>query len=83
MVKKLGLSTCKHTPMAAVILLVVCFCSGNTLDCKSRIEFLEDELILTEQAARMARVSEHGIDLPVRRVCPADAPATFSSAQYR
>ena len=31
----------------------------------------------------MARVSEHGIDLPVRRVCPADAPATFSSTQYR
>jgi len=31
----------------------------------------------------MARVSEHGVDLPVRRVCPADAPATFSFTQYR
>jgi len=43
MAKNLGLSTCKHTPMAAVILLVVGFYSGNTLDSKSRIACLEDE----------------------------------------
>lgn len=69
--------------MAAVIQLVICVYSGKTLDCKSRIAFLGGEQIPTEQAARMARVGEHGTDLPVWRICPADNSATLSSAQYR